>query len=264
MGDIARTTLQALDEELRAWVGIGAQPQLWWRDDDAYRDSEPLLQLRELLEQEMLVLAIVPGRLQDNLVRSLEDSPTVAIVQHGWKHLNHAAAGALPSEYPPERRRTEIEDELALGQRILLHAFQTRFQRVFVPPWHRCAAWILRESPSLGFFGVSTQAPPFPLLRHGYTGEINIEIDLSDWTLEGQFVGADRVASQIAKALRLRREWSRWEAPIGILSHHQRLVRDDFRALRDVIALLRYHGVRWISSESLFPRGRRVQTPPKA
>lgn len=248
-----RTALQTVDEELRAWAKVGTVPTLWWRDDDAHRESEALQLLRELLSEEALLLAVVPGLLQESLVRSLSDCPTIAIVQHGWKHVNHAAGGAPPSEYPPERGRAEIKNELTLGQRVLQEIFPTGFHRVLVPPWHRCAVWILQEAAALGFDGVSLQAPPFPLLHRGYPGEANVEIDISDWTLNGQFVGAGQFAAQIVRALKLRREWSAFDFPIGILSHHERATRDDFRSLREFIALLRHHGVRWASPSSLFP-----------
>jgi hypothetical protein len=248
-----QTALHIVDEELRAWATIGAVPHFWWRDDDAHQESGALQLLRELLSEETLLLAVVPGLLQESLVRSMNNCPKIAIIQHGWMHLNHAAAGAPPSEYPDERERTEIENELSSGQRVLLDAFPKRFHPVFVPPWHRCAVWILREARSLGFDGVSGQAPPFPLLRHGYPGERNIEIDLSDWTTNGQFVGADRFAARIVKALKLRREWSAFDAPIGVLSHHERITREDFRSLRELIAVLRLHGVQWESPTSLFP-----------
>lgn len=246
------TAWHAVSEELGAWVAAGATPQFWWRDDDAFRETTPLRRLRELLSQETLVLAVVPGRLQNDLVRSLETWPLVTVIQHGWKHFNHAEAGAPPSEYPPERLQTEVKDELAQGQRILLAAFHARFHPVFVPPWHRCAPWILHKARAFGFQSISGQAPPFPLLHHGYPGEVNIEIDISDWTREGRFVGAGRLASQICRSLRLRREWSAWDVPIGILSHHQRLTHGDFHFLADLIAHLRDHGVRWIAAEWLF------------
>lgn len=247
------TAWHALAAELAAWASADATPQIWWRDDDAFRETAPLRRLRELLSQETLVLAVVPGRLQDDLVRSLETWPRVAVIQHGWKHQNHAEAGAPPSEYPPDRLQTEVEDELARGRLTLIDAFQARFHPVFVPPWHRCAPWILHKARALGFERVSGQAPPFPLLGHGYPGEVNIEIDISDWTREGRFVGAGRLASQICRSLRLRREWSAWDAPVGILSHHQRLVHEDFQLLAELIAHLRGHGVHWVSADWLFP-----------
>ena len=251
---VTRIALHAVDQELREWARVDAVPQLWWRDDDAHKESEALQQLRELLSAETLLLAVVPGLLQESLVQALSDCrPTIAIIQHGWKHLNHAAAGNPPSEYPPQRGRLEIENELSSGQRVLTESFPNRFHRVFVPPWHRCAIWILKEAPALGFDGVSGQAPPFPLLRHGYPGETNIEIDISDWTLNGRFVGAGQFASQIVKALKLRREWAALDVPIGILSHHERVTRDDFHSLREFIALFRHHGVQWARPSSLFP-----------
>ncbi len=246
------TAWHAVAEELAVWSDAGATAGLWWRDDDACCENALLRRLREMLLHETLVLAVVPGQLHDDLVRSLEKWPRVAVVQHGWKHTNHAQAGAPPSEYPPWRLRAEVEDELARGRRTLAAAFQARFYPVFVPPWHRCTPWILHNARALGFDGVSSQAPPFPLLRHGYHGEVNIEIDISDWTREGRFVGARELACQLCRALRLRREWSAWDAPIGILSHHQRLAPEDFGFLAELIALLRGHNIRWVAADRLF------------
>lgn len=251
MASFERAAWHALAEELGAWATVGATPQFWWRDDDAFCETAQLRRLRGLLSHEALTLAVVPGLLQDDLVRSLEPWPRIAIVQHGWKHLNHAEVGVQPSEYPLGRLQEEVEYELAQGQHALLRVFHTRFVRVFVPPWHRCAPWILHRAPALGFLGISLQAPPFPLLRYGYPGEANVEIDISDWSRAGRFVGTARLESQVCKALRLRREWSAFSTPIGVLSHHKLLAHDDFEALADLIACLRDHGVRWVPVDRL-------------
>lgn len=246
------TPLRALDEELLAWAKAGAVPQLWWRDDDAYEESEALALLRNLLSEESLVLAVVPGLLKGTLVRALSECPRVAIVQHGWKHLNHMRSGAPPSEYPAGRGRAAIRNELSAGQRVLSEAFNSSYHRVFVPPWHRCATWILENVRALGFDGVSGQAPPFPLLRYGYAGEANVEIDICDWKVGGRFVGADRFAAQLLKALRLRRNWSAARVPIGVLSHHARITPTDFCILQEFVAMLRGHSVQWACPAALF------------
>jgi hypothetical protein len=245
--------LCAVGDELRAWETLGVKPKLWWRDDDAHHESTPLQQLCRLLASETLLLAVIPSLLTEDLVWAIKGSPGIAVAQHGWKHLNHATPGYLPNEYPPERSRAEVVQELSAGQIILSEAFPTSFLRVFVPPWHRCATWILREATSLGYDGVSVGAPLFPLLRHGYAGETNIEIDICDWSQGGGFIGANRFAVKIVKALRLRREWSALDTPIGILSHHECLTSKDFACLKGFIALLRDAGVQWLSPKFLFP-----------
>ncbi|HMN78581.1 MAG TPA: hypothetical protein PKA20_01505 [Burkholderiaceae bacterium] len=246
-----------LDSELRAWRALGVAPKLWWRDDDAHRDSAQLQQLRQLLAAETLLLAVVPGLLNDDLVRSLQGDRRVGVAQHGWKHLNHAAPGCHPSEYPASRERGQVEQELAAGQRILADAFPTNFHRVFVPPWHSCVPWVLQEAVNLGFDGVSVAAPPLPLQAHGYPGEANIEIDVSDWSRGGRFIGASRFSTSVVKALRVRRERSAFDVPLGILSHHACLSDEDFGCLRQFIEVMRKRGVRWERLGALFPRRER-------
>lgn len=245
--------LGAVSRELQAWSSIGAAPKLWWRDDDACHDSDPLQGLCRLLSTGTLLLAVVPGLLTEDLVRALEHHPAIGVAQHGWKHINHAAPGRWPSEYPPERARADIVQELAAGQAILREAFPASFHRVFVPPWHHCAAWMLRETMSLGYGSISAGPPLFPLLRQGYTGEANTEIDICDWARGGSFVGAGGFAAQIVKALRFRRESFIPDAPVGILSHHEHITKEDYACLAEFIALLRDSSAQWASLQSLFP-----------
>jgi hypothetical protein len=244
--------LQALDDELYVWSEMERRPRFWWRDDDAFHDSLNLQSLRKLLDAEFIFLAVVPGLLSTDLVRMIEPHAPVCVLQHGWTHTNHAALEQDPSEFPLYRPPDAIERELREGQAVLADAFPTVFRRAFVPPWHRCAEWILRDAVRLGFDGVSLQSPLFPLLKRGYPGETNIDIDLCDWTRNGAFIGEDRLAVLLVKALKLRREWNQLDTPVGILSHHECLTSADFDSLRVFLGRLRGHDVDWTAAQALF------------
>ncbi|CAE6853530.1 hypothetical protein R69658_07280 [Paraburkholderia aspalathi] len=245
--------LQALDDELYVWSRMRRRPCFWWRDDDAYHDSLALQSLRKLLETQFLFLAVIPGLLSVDLVRMIEPGAPVRVLQHGWAHTNHAASGENPSEFPPHRPLGAIERELRAGQAILSGAFPGIFHRVFVPPWHRCANWILRDAVRLGFEGISLQSPLFPLLKRGYPGETNIDIDLCDWTCNGAFIGTERLAVLLVRALKLRRDWQQQDTPVGILSHHALLTAADFGSLSVFLQLLRCHNADWTETQTLFP-----------
>jgi hypothetical protein len=244
--------MRALDDELYLWGRMGLRPCFWWRDDDACRDSLALQSLRRLLDTEFLFLAVVPGLLSDDLVRIIEPGAPVCVLQHGWMHTNHAAPGKDPSEFPRQRPAEAIARELRAGQTILSGAFPDTFHRVFVPPWHRCADWVLRDAAQLGFENVSLESPPFPLLTRGYPGEINIEIDLCDWTRNGSFIGTERLAHLLVRALKLRRHWHQQQAPVGILSHHALLTTVDLGSLSVLLELLRVHDAEWKDAQTLF------------
>lgn len=244
--------MRELDDELNIWSRMGHRPCLWWRDDDAKRDSMELQSLRRLLDTEYLFLAVVPGLLSDDLVRMIEPEARVYVLQHGWMHTNHSALGKNASEFPRQRAKDDVANELWAGQLILSNAFSGKFHRVFVPPWHRCADWILRDLEQLGFVGVSLESPPFPLVTHGYLGEINIEIDLCDWTRNGSFIGNERLADLLVRALKLRRHWCHQQAPLGILSHHALLTSYDLRSLSTILDLLRAHDADWVDPLRLF------------
>ena len=233
--------LQALDDELYVWSRMGHRPCFWWRDDDACRDSLALQSLRRLLDREFLFLAVVPGMRSDDLVRTIQPGAPVCVLQHGWMHKNHAASGKDPSEFPRERPAEAITRELRAGQEILSGTFPGTFHRVFVPPWHRCADWVLKRATQLGFDNVSLESPPFPLVTRGYPGETNVEIDLCDWTRGGSFIGDERLADLVFRALKLRREWHQQQAPVGILAQHALVTTDRIRSLSALLKLGSIH-----------------------
>jgi hypothetical protein len=245
--------LQALAGELGIWSRMGRKAHFWWRDDDACRGSRELKSLLALLKTECVFLAVVPGLLRHDLVRMIESEAHVCVLQHGWTHTNHAVAKCTSSEFPDHRPVDVVARELRAGQAILAEAFPKRSRPILVPPWHRCAHWILRDAVQLGFAGVSLESPPFPLLTRGYPCETNTEIDLCDWSRNGAFIGTERLEALLVRALKLRREWAQQDLPVGILSHHALMTPSDFAPLSVFLQLLRVHDAQWADAQTLFP-----------
>ena len=92
---------QALDAELALWRSASRRATFWCRDDDAFRDSPPLLRLLEIAERTALpvALATIPAALERSLVGAVAGSQFAIVVQHGYAHRNHA---------PPEERKMEL------------------------------------------------------------------------------------------------------------------------------------------------------------
>ncbi len=90
------TNWQALDDELCAWAEEGRRAGLWWRDDDAAKDSPALRQLLDLAggDAPPVVIAVVPATLSDAAAERISAGAGQShywVVQHGYAHANHAS-----------------------------------------------------------------------------------------------------------------------------------------------------------------------------
>ena len=108
--------------EFDRWQEAGEVATLWWRDDDAVAPTARLDRLLSIASGVPLALAVIPAAAQPELARvarpaSADQRRTrhVAVLQHGWRHLNHSGAGKK-SEFPAERASAEVACELAAGR----------------------------------------------------------------------------------------------------------------------------------------------------
>src|SRR6202165_821517 len=128
--------------EFDRWEEAGKIATLWWRDDDAVRPTARLGRLLSIASGVPVSLAVIPADAQQELAQWLAQyrrsapEASVAVLQHGWRHLNHSG-GEKKSEFPAGRPRPEVASELASGRARLSDLFGTRAQPVLVPPWHR-------------------------------------------------------------------------------------------------------------------------------
>lgn len=155
------TAWARLDQALTRLHAAGHQLTLWWRDDDAVRATPQLDRLLDLAQRYHLplALAVVPGPAETSLVERLDylsaQQPEAVILQHGWTHQNHAAAGEKKCEYPASRDPDICLAELSQGQARLRHMFRSRFLPVLVPPWNRFAPTLIPSLAHHGFIGLS-------------------------------------------------------------------------------------------------------------
>jgi hypothetical protein len=128
-------TWSSLTDELDRWADAGAIASFWWRDDDATSDSPQIDTLLDCAGQTPVALAVIPGLAERSLAARLERHPAATVLQHGWRHTNHAKEG-FRSEYPGGRDPDEVANEFSNGMRLLQELFGARYLPVFAPPWH--------------------------------------------------------------------------------------------------------------------------------
>jgi hypothetical protein len=239
--------------ELDRWEEAGRIARLWWRDDDAVAPSAELDRLLRLAGGTPLALAVIPRMAEPDLAERLAGEPHVAVLQHGWRHANHAATGKK-SEYPAERSGADVAAELAAGRARLAALFGERALPILVPPWNRFDERFVPLLAATGIAALSQMAPRKTALPAGIV-TIDVHLDDVAWHEGRGFVGTGAALGRLIAELRARRE-SGDETAIGVLTHH--LVMDDSTAdfmarLGGVVAA--HPAARWAGApEMLAPR----------
>ena len=223
--------------------------QIWWRDDDAGRDTERLGLLLDLSRRTRrpLALAVVPAWLRPEVVAEIRACESVFVLQHGWDHADHAPAGKKRIELGGTLSAEACRDRLARGKNILEQAFGERFLPVLVPPWNRIDDHCLATLGPLGFAAVSTFADDARALDYGL-GQINAHVDLIDW----------RGGRRMKPPAMLRAEIDRLSTnpalgTLGLLSHHLDMTPADITALEQLFRHIDgLDQCRWASLRQLF------------
>ncbi len=228
---------------------------LWWRDDDATQPTPALARLGAAARRHgaPLALAVIPAHMSDALIPAVDD-PVVSILQHGFAHQNHAAAGERAVECGGDRPATAVLDELAAGHTRLAAAFGPRFSPVMVPPWNRIAPEIVTALPDHGFVGVSVFGPRSTNPAGAGSVAVNAHLDLLSWKGGARFAGRDKLLRLCAERLADRR-CGRIDPdePFGLLTHHLDHDAETWAFLDEILGLLAAHpAVRWTEAGALF------------
>jgi hypothetical protein len=250
----------ALAEELEHWGEAGRVATLWWRDDDAATASPQLDRLLALACDVPVALAVIPALADDGLAASLASRPAVAVLQHGWRHTDHAGGqlgGRRKSEFPAERPVAAAAGDLAAGRTRLAALFGAAALAVLAPPWNRFDSRFLPLLAACGIGAVSQAGPrrlawPIPGLFAA-----NVHVDLVDWGGGRGFVGEAAALDGLVGHLRGRR-LGRFDGaePTGIMTHHavQEGVAELF--LGRLFAATRGHpAARWLAAGEVFAPG---------
>ena len=210
-----------LERELARWRAAGHSAALWWRDDDARKPTAQLDRLLSIAQAHAtpLTLAVVPDVCLKALSSRLASAGDVTAVQHGFDHQNRregAHAGELPHDWSAE----QIRAHLAPGWANLATLPQAR--PVYVPPWndvHPLLPQVLVEAGYEGWSAWQDNGEPGGLAR------VDAHLDLLRWRGGARFRGSAKFLKELRRMLASRRKTGRWDAPIGLLTHH--LVHDE-------------------------------------
>ena len=251
--DAAWTTLT---RELDLWAEAGRAAALWWRDDDAAELTPALERLLGLSAEfgVALALAVVPGRMAPGLPIRLAGSEGVFVLQHGWRHVNHARPGEGGWELGDHRPLAAVGRDLESGYGRLADAFGAQFLPVLVPPWNRISAGVVQSLPALGFIGLSTfrarehKAPAPGLVQ------VNAHCDPVKWKQGGRFAGTARALDDLTSHLRARRTGAADPAePTGLVTHHLALDPPAFDFVAGLLRRTRVHpAALWLNAPDAF------------
>ncbi|HEY1259765.1 MAG TPA: polysaccharide deacetylase family protein [Stellaceae bacterium] len=242
-----------LEEELELWEETGRVATLWWRDDDATVASGPLDRLLALADGVPLALAVIPATAEAGLAWRLARTPLVALLQHGWCHLDHAT-DRKKSEFPPGRPSDAVAADLVAGRARLGELFGATSLAVLAPPWNRFDDGFLPLLADCGIGAISRVKPrptawPVPGVL-----AVNVHVDLVAWRGDRGFIGEEAALGGIVEHLRGRRlDRFDCDEPTGILTHH--LVQDERTAafLARLLAMTRGHrAARWLDAREAF------------
>jgi hypothetical protein len=244
-----------LEAELDIWQTAGRTASFWWRDDDAIAPTPALDRLLALAGDTPVGLAVIPGRVEPGLAERLTGATAVTVLQHGWRHANHARADERKSELGAQRPLRERLDELRIGRERLAALFGSHALPTLVPPWNRIAPDLIPRLPEIGISGLSVDGPRRASTAVAGLRQVNVHVDLVDWHGGRGFVGEARALGLVLRHLRGRYLGSvDAEEPTGILTHH--LVHDlaTEQFLRRLLGVLRRHPVaRLVPITELFP-----------
>ena len=227
----------------------GRPVDFWLRDDDAVAPTPALERLIKVAGDVPLSLAVIPAHAVPALAERLNGLPGVTVLQHGFSHANHAAAGAKKCELGADRPAADVLTELAEGRRRL--AGFTHVADMLVPPWNRIDPQVVAGLPALGFAALSVYGDR--PARGGGVVQINTHVDPVDWRGTRGFLGEEAVLGMLLARLgRLADGTAERDEPTGILTHHLVHDAEGFGFLEILLPAIAEHpACRWQSAKTL-------------
>lgn len=244
-----------LARELDCWGEAGCVAEFWWRDDDAVKPTAALRKLLGLADSFGIevAVAVVPASAEPALAATFAAHGHVAILQHGFRHKNHAQAGKPAVECGGDRPVEVVLQELEAGRLRLFELFGPRAERILAAPWNRIEWPVLERLPEAGFRGGSAYGPRRKMQGTHGLSIANAHVDPMNWR-ERRFAGAAKALSGLLGELRARRGGAtEADEPVGLLTHHL----DHDAGLWDFLEGLfrvttRHEAARWIRVEEAF------------
>jgi hypothetical protein len=214
-----------LKSELSIWRSEARILPLWWRDDDASKDT-PAFQKLLALAQDMTVpvhVAVIPKSTQQSLVDACTESSFVIPIVHGWAHKNHAPDTEKKAEFGFPRDKAVAETAQAFTR--LKRLFGDALLPMFVPPWNRIDASLVPHLAQQGYVAISTYGPRKVRTVAPDLVQINTHLDPILWRGGSGLIPPEIQIAALVRTLVDRREGRTDPTePLGFLTHH--LVHD--------------------------------------
>lgn len=254
MSAAGRADWERLERALVGFCDATGEPAgFWLRDDDAVAPRPALDRLLRLAADLGIPvsLAVIPALAEPALSEMLNERADVAVLQHGFAHLDHAPPGERSREFGPDRPLPAMTAEIAEG-RARLQSF-AGFVPIFVPPWNRISPDLARELPGLGLPILSAYTHRREPQTIQGLAQLNTSIDPVAWHAGRGLADPAELLARLSDRLE-RRGDGRLAAtePIGLLTHH--LVHDEetFAFLGELLQFLNRRGLtRWFSGAML-------------
>ncbi len=190
---------------------------MWWRDDDAAAPCDRLDRLLAIAGEAPVALAVIPmprgprsRAWLDGTPRRSGGASSIAILQHGWRHADHAVR-SKKSEFPAERSGGSVTADLAAGRERLRELFGARALAVLAPPWNRFAEAFLPLLAGCGIGAISQVNPRGAAWPAPGAFAANVHVDLVAWCggprLHRRSCGAGRPRRAFAGAPMRRSRW---------------------------------------------------------
>jgi hypothetical protein len=226
---------------------------LWWRDDDAATASAEFDRLLAAARGVPVAFAVIPGLADHKLAARLRPGCAIAVLQHGWRHANHAS-GPRKSEFPAERAAAAAAADLAAGRSRLEELFGAAALAVLAPPWNRFADRFLPLLADCGIAAISRAGPRRRAWPVPGVFAANVHVDLVAWSGGREFIGETAALGSLIGHLRGRRlgQFDGTE-PTGIMTHHR--VQDSAaeRFLDRLVAVTEAHpAAHWLAAAEVF------------
>jgi peptidoglycan/xylan/chitin deacetylase (PgdA/CDA1 family) len=255
------SALEALRKEVAQSVEEGRDVALWWRDDDLIAHGANFEALIGLSARTAipLLIAIIPGLVDQSLDIHATDPALAFFCQHGWQHRNHEPGLGPKSEFGPGRAIAEVRDEVIAGRGMLERLLGNRLLPAFVPPWNAFDPRHGEVLDECGFTGLSTYTIRTSTDFRPGIRMVNTHLDVLRWDAEGGPVplALDDLLARLADLVMQHRLAGAAELePIGLLTHHRAMRPDTWPAVEALFAALcEVDGITWRSPGDLFASG---------
>lgn len=242
--------------ELALWAEAGRIARFWWRDDDAVEPTHLLSMLLDLAQAEKVEvgLAAIPALTAEALADEVRRRTHVVVLQHGYRHRNHAAPGRPAVECGGDRPVEDTLTELRLGCERMREFFGGRFRPVLAAPWNNIDDGVALRLDACGIEALSAFGPRARQTHAAAITVANVHVDPLNWRAGGRFAGTGKALSGIVGELKSRRTGATDpDEPLGLLTHHLNHDAATWEFLKRLFEATRVHpAARWLSIAETF------------